>query len=252
MRAAPSFARVAPTNQVPPNQIVRRVLARFGDRRHVRGIRLGALPPRQRLKGFFPGERPPRDALWAYIDAPQADSLRLAGWEAALVAGALRDDFCSFGGRPLAGWSIGEIVRGVSDGSNALGQHFPNPSPKVFRERARTIGKRYGFRVASLRLLRPRQFAPLLIVETSRDRKEFVRDVRAIMALLDPVAEGSGGVAAITFEGFFFEARDEDGAFVRVDNVYRGDVSGGQWSWNPCFFPYEHTGFFGAESCPAP
>jgi len=68
----------------------------------------------------------------------------------------------------------------------ALGQRFPNPAPTVFRERVAAVGRQYGFRVIELRLLRPRELARLLIVETSHDRKEFVSQVPAIVSLLNP------------------------------------------------------------------
>jgi hypothetical protein len=85
-------------------------------------------------------------------------------------------------------------------------------------------------------------------VKTNRDRKSFVADVPAIMRLLDPVASG-GGSTAVTFEGFLLEARDGDGPFVRVENLYRGQVEGGQWSWNRCVYPYAHSEPFGAKPC---
>jgi hypothetical protein len=111
------------------------------------------------------------------------------------------------------------------------------------------IGRRYGFAVRQLRLLRPRQLAPLLVVRTGRDRKAFVRDVAAIMKLLDPTSNGPGKTA-LTFEGFFFEAEDAHGPFVRVDDHYRGETEGGQWSWNRCVYPYSHSEPFGAKPCP--
>lgn len=261
-RSAPSFASARGASSAYPSEIVRRLLARFSDRAYVRGIDIGAPPARSALKGFFPGQRPPSDGLWAYIDSPYAvgspgpdsdaaEAARArAGWETELIGGALRDDFCSAGGRPLVGWSIGEQVRGVSDGTFALGQRFPNTSPKAFRARVSAIGERYGFRIASLILLRPRELAPLLVVETTRNRKAFVRDVPAIMSLLDPISNGRGQ-SAVTFEGFFFEARDAEGAFVRVENVYRGEIMGGQWSRSPCVYPYEHSEPVGAKPCPA-
>jgi hypothetical protein len=134
----------------------------------------------------------------------------------------------------------------VSDRSQSFEQRFPNPSPAAFRARVALIGRRYGFQVASLRLLHPFQTAPLLVVETTRDRKAFVHDVPAIMDLLDP----RNGTAA-TFEGFLFEAQDAKGAFVRVENVYRGEVMGGEWSWNRCVYPYPHSEPFGAKPCPS-
>src|SRR5205085_8167693 len=138
---------------------------------------------------------------------------------------------------------------GVSDRTQGLEQRFPNPSPAVFRRRVRLIGRRYGFSVEELRLLEPRQLAPLLVVRTERDRKAFVHDVPAIMKLLDPVSSGNGATA-VTFEGFFLEARDARGPFVRVENVYRGETEGGQWWWNRGAYPYAHSEPFGAKPCP--
>jgi hypothetical protein len=79
-----------------------------------------------------------------------------------------------------------------------------------------------------------------LIVKTSRPRKAFVRDVPSIMRLLDPIRSADNRTA-VTFEGFFFEADDRGGPFVRVENVYRGQTEGGEWSWNPCVYPYPHS-----------
>jgi hypothetical protein len=264
MRAAPSAKPSLHPQPRPPAVLVRGLLARLGDRRLVHAIQVGPPPPitLMHLRGYFAGARPPADALWAYIAAPAA-SARLgvhptpaqvrdqfvAGWEAGLVAGALRDDFCAAGGRPLVGWTVGRGGISVSDRIDALEQRFPNPSPAAFRKLVALVGRRYGFRVVSLRLLRPRQLAPLLVVETGRDRKAFVHDVPAIMALLDPTSS-AGQQTAITFEGFLFEARDAKGAFVRVEDVYRGEVEGGQWSWNRCDYPYPHSEPLGAKPCP--
>ena len=117
-------------------------------------------------------------------------------------------------------------------------------------DRTAAIGARYGFRVVSLKLLRPRQLAPLLVVTTERGRRAFVRDVPAIMRLLDPIRTGHQQTA-LTFEGFYLEARDAQGAFVRVDNVFRGEVMGGQWSWDRCVYPYNHSEPIGAKPCPS-
>jgi len=190
----------------------------------------------------------PDEALWAYISAPEASSRGgeqlLAEWQAELVGGALRDDLCAARGPPLAGWSFGPARGGISDSNSAFGQRFPNLSPRAFRERLLLVARRYGFRVVSLRLLRPRGLAPLVVVETDRNRKSFVHDVSAIKRLLDPFNNG-----AATFEGFFFEARDDDGPFVRAANIFRGHWMGSQWSWDPCVMPYEHSRPLGMQ-CP--
>ena len=99
-----------------------------------------------------------------------------------IVAGGLRDDFCAAGGGPLVGWMTLGIEGGLSNRGNALGQRFPNPSPSAFRARVDLIGRKFGFHVVSLRLLRPEQIAPLLVVQTDRPRKNFVNDVPAIVS----------------------------------------------------------------------
>jgi hypothetical protein len=76
-----------------------------------------------------------------------------------------------------------------------------------------------------------------------------VHDIPTIMKLLDPTSI-SAGQTAITFEGFFLEAADARGPFVRVDNVHRGETEGGQWSWNRCVYPYPHFEPLMAKPCP--
>ena len=263
-RVAPSYAPRRTAHTATPAQILHRVLARFGDRSFVRSVELGPPPPVTFMhQGWYAGKRPPRDALWAYIAAPAAKStlpehptpkelhdFMVADWEVLLLEGALRDEFCAAGGRPLVGWSVSRVGRGVSDRTFALGQRFPNPKPAVFRARVEAVGRRYGFEVVSLRLLRPLGYAPLLVVSTDRDRKKFVHDVPAIVALLNPTSS-TAKHTAFTFEGLFLEARDAKGPFVRVDGVVRGVQMGGQWSWDRCVYPYVHTEQPGARPCPS-
>jgi hypothetical protein len=105
---------------VSPKLVVRRLLARLGDRRYIRGITLAPAPPAtgSRLHSFYADTRPPRDALIATIVAPDAkvspghpmptEIVRenAAYWEAMLVGGALRDDLCAAGGPPLVAWTV--------------------------------------------------------------------------------------------------------------------------------------------------
>jgi hypothetical protein len=128
----------------------------------------------------------------------------------------------------------------------ALEQHFPNPTAAAFRKRVALAGRRYGFRVISLRLLRPRQMAPLLIVGTSRHRRAFSHDVPLIMDLLNPYSRGPHRVAQ-TFEGFLFAAEDAQGPFLEVQNIARGIGQGGEWAAGRCLYPYPTLA---ANSCP--
>jgi hypothetical protein len=239
MQAAPSVFPTSKSETTPP-EIAASLLARLGDRRFVRSIRIGQPPGR----GPFP-----KDALWAYISVtaaarpPEGSSpseaavlvWEQAQWELQLVTAGLIDDFCAAGGSPLVGWTYpghgGEQRRATF----ALAQQFPNPSPSAFRSRLAAIGERYGFRVASLRLLRPRGIAPVMIVETDRSPKAFAQDVSAILALVNPVTPAAHS-AAWTFEGFYFQARSSKGPFLVVAHIVRGEVMGMHWSSDPCAF----------------
>ncbi|HEX6761874.1 MAG TPA: hypothetical protein VF094_03645 [Gaiellaceae bacterium] len=81
----------------------------------------------------------------------------------------------------------------------------------------------------------PFQLAPLPVVATDRSRRQLVADVSAILADLDP---RSG--EAVTFDGFYFEARDAHGPFVRTESVERGEIEGGHWSADPSDYPFPH------------
>jgi hypothetical protein len=250
MRAAPSLPEHSVAHPASPARLAQLLLQRFGDRRYVRRVLFAGPPPitLSHVKGYYGGVRPPFDAQWAYISVRLGRQM-VASWEANLVAGGLRDDLCAAGGAPLVGWTTGRDGMRVADQNYALEQRFPNPTAQAFRRRVQLVGKRYGFRVASLRLLRPRQLAPLVVVQTDRNRKAFVADVPAILALLDPTTSGPGATA-LSFEGFFFEARDAKGPFVRTENVYRGEVEGGEWSWSRCVYPFQHSEPLGGKPCP--
>jgi hypothetical protein len=244
---APSYAPAPRAHPTPPAAIVRHFLARFGDRRYIRSITLG--PPAAtiatniRALMQYGGHHPPADALHAFIHAPLASykhqarhatpaqhlAYGIAEFEAGLVGGALRDDFCSAGGAPLISWS-GD-AQGFAGKGLALEQRFPNPTPAAFRHRVALVGRRFGFHVASLRLLRPEQLAPVLIVRTSRPRKAFVKDAGKIMTLLSPTSFAPHlHRVALTFEGFFFAAEDARGPF-----FYAG--GGSEWAANDCLLP---------------
>ncbi len=251
-RVAPSYAPRPQRHHVSPAEIVRRFLARFGDRRYIHSITFRAPPPPvgHNIHVLYAGGHPPADQLDAVIHAPLANQYAdvrrtpaqnltygIAEWEAGLVFGALRDDFCSAGGAPLV-WASGD-GGGMADKLFALEQRFPNPSPAVFRHRVKLVAERYGFSVVSLRLLDPEQLAPLLVVRTSRNREQFARDVPRILALLDPTSSTRNQSAA-TFEGFFFAAEDAKGPFLFTDGSRRGTGEGGEWAAAENLYPFPH------------
>jgi hypothetical protein len=241
-RSAPSFRTAAIPRSAA--EIVQQLLGRFGDRRFIHGITLEPLRSRE-LRwpwGAVAPLRAPADGLWARIDAPEAkkttgltriyaplsprSNTMLAQWEVDLVGGALRDDLCDARGRPLIGWGTGSSDGSFGARGAAFGQRFPNPSTQEFRVLLDAVGRRYGFRVVSLRLLRPRQVAPLVVVRTSRGRKDFLRDAFDIMEWLNP----TGAAGSVTFEGIYFEALDEQGPFLRTYTLRRGQTRSDMWS----------------------
>jgi hypothetical protein len=247
MQVAPSYAAVPQARPTAPAELVRRFLARFGDRRYIHSITLGTPPPPvgHNIHVIYAGGHPPADQLAIVVHAPLADDAHeasrptpaqhltygIAQFEGSLVFGALRDDFCAAGGAPLV-WASGDIG-GMAERLFAIGQRFPNPSPATFRHRVALAGQRFGFRVVSLRLLHPKQLAPVLVVKTNRPRAAFARDVLKIESLLDPNNRG-----AATFEGFFFAAEDSRGRpFLFTDGVSRGEGMGGEWAANRCLYP---------------
>ena len=169
------------------------MLARFGDRTLIRGVRIGPASPTNQAVQAEKGSA--ERWVWAYIDAPLSSSASapddpallgkrvLSEWEVDLFFGALRDDFCQAGGRPLVGYSVAGREAGIATNEYALNQRFPNPSRSEFRARVASVAKQYGFQPVAIRFLRPRELAPIVVVRTTRDRKEFIADVQEIVAL---------------------------------------------------------------------
>ena len=239
---APSYAAASQTHPTAPAVIARRLLAGFGDRRYVRSINLTPAPPAvgRRVRVLYAGGHPPTDALQAEVVVPAASNsghlspeenfaAGIAQYEGDIIGGALRDDLCDAGGAPLVMWAAGNGGGGFAESFRALGQRFPNPSPAAFRKRVALVGQRFGFTVASLRLLRPRQIAPLLIVETHRPRKAFMKDIPRVTELLNPHSFANHR-SGLTFEGFFFAAEDANGPFTWSLSVVRNDNTGGGWA----------------------
>ncbi len=252
-RVAPSYAPARRAHPIPPATVADNILARLGDKRYVHKITFAPAPPAvgRRVHVLYAGGHPPADALTATIVSSGSQPLQhptpaqslasgIASWESGLVAGALRDDMCAAGGAPLVSWTSADGGE-FSESGSALEQRFPNPSPAAFRRRVALVGRRYGFRIASLRLLQPEQAAPLLVVDTSRSRKAFVRDIEAIVTALNPT-NTVGRESADTFEGFFLAAEDAHGPFAFVESLSRGQAEGGEWSWNRCDYPYPTLG----------
>ena len=60
------------------------------------------------------------------------------------------------------------------------------------------------------------------------------------------------GTNGPSYQGFFFEARDADGAFLRTWDTHRAQVAGGQWAACRSHFPYPTGGDPLSVGLPAP
>ncbi len=119
-------------------------------------------------------------------------------------------------------------------------QRFANLPARQLRLCIADEAVRYHFTVQELRLLHPRQVAPLVIVQSSR-YVAFAHAVPAIEKSLDPHT-GRSDRAGWAFEGFMLEAQDERGVpFLSVFNFWRGSgPGGGQWARADQLYPFGH------------
>jgi hypothetical protein len=223
-----------------PQALVDRVLSRLGDRRYIRSAGVGPVPPVTRMhNGYFGRSRPPKSALWLYMSAPDAAQRPAAGrpptaskvatiaqarWETNLVAGAVRDELCLHGTRPLAGWTLAnQGISGVSDESYAFAQRFPNPSSSWLLNQLHQVGSRWGFSVVSVRYLHPLQEAPIVILRTDRP-PVFAGNNRVI---LNALHIAPGVQPGWPYEGYYIEVQDRRRTpFLIWSTVLRGTDTG--------------------------
>jgi len=111
-------------------------------------------------------------------------------------------------------------------------RRFDNPSRAEFRRRLHELAGRYKFDVVSATVIRPRQDAPLVVVRTT-DYRGLAKATPAILSRLDPKRR--------TYEGFFWEARDERGVpFLIASTLTRGRAEGSQWARSEALYPFAH------------
>jgi hypothetical protein len=118
-------------------------------------------------------------------------------------------------------------------------RRFDNPSRSEFRRKLREVAHDRGFTVISARVLRPRQDAPVVVVETTHYR-ELARSTPSILRALNPKDRG-GDSKGWRYEGFYWEARDERGVpFLVAATLTRGQVEGRQWARSEALYPFLH------------
>ena len=112
---------------------------------------------------------------------------------------------------------------------------FRSPSREVLLARLGGEAKAHDFEVVSLRMLRPRELAPLVVVRTAR-YVSLARATGGILKNLDRERSYDPD-----YEGFYFEAQDERGVpFFSAYNVRRGQIEGGEWARSEPLYPFPH------------
>jgi hypothetical protein len=119
-------------------------------------------------------------------------------------------------------------------------ERFANPAVRTLRDRVAAAARRHDFTVVRIKLLRPRQLAPLIVVRTTH-YVHLAHATRDILRELDPRST-SGHLHRWGFEGIFFEALDERGVpFLTTFTTLRGPgPGGGQWARSDALYPFAH------------
>jgi hypothetical protein len=120
-------------------------------------------------------------------------------------------------------------------------RHFLNPSRAILASRLRLAADRYHFAIVEVKILHPRQDAPLVVIE-AKNKHALAASTAAILRLIDPKTQTNDDRIGWAYEGFLFEARDTDGIpFLATFNWWRGPhAGGGQWAADPSLLPFSH------------
>ena len=141
------------------------------------------------------------------------------------------------GKKSLASWH-----RGLRQGARERpGLRFDNLTPAELRRRLEKAAEENGFEIVSLKLNRPRQLAPEVVIRT-KNYADVAESARVWLDAVDPQRRTGDDRTGWRFEGFYLRANDEHGVpFFIVFNTVRGNSpGGGQWARSEPLFPFEH------------
>jgi hypothetical protein len=120
-------------------------------------------------------------------------------------------------------------------------KRFANPSKDALIADLRALAQKNNFDLVSVRLLKPRQHAPKIVVRTKHSLA-LAHATAAILRRIDPREAVPADSQGWKYEGFYFEARDEHGIpFLIAFNFERGpSPGGGEWARSEPLYPYAH------------
>jgi hypothetical protein len=115
------------------------------------------------------------------------------------------------------------------------GPRFSSPSRAVLLSRLRAQARAHKFEIVAVRMLKPRQLAPLIIVRTTH-YVSLAQATPEILRGIDPNWRDRWD-----YEGIYFEARDERNVpFFAAYNSVRGQLEGGEWARGEALYPFPH------------
>jgi hypothetical protein len=120
-------------------------------------------------------------------------------------------------------------------------ERFLNPSMDELMGTLRTLARKNDFDIVSVRLLKPRQLAPMVVIRT-KHYLDLAHATSEILRRIDPRAPVRPDSQGWKYEGFYFEAQDEHGIpFLSAFNSWRGaSGGGGQWARSEPLYPFAH------------
>ncbi|HEV8686836.1 MAG TPA: hypothetical protein VGQ84_06135 [Gaiellaceae bacterium] len=132
-----------------------------------------------------------------------------------------------------------EVRASAREGDDA--RSFPSPSRAVLLRRLQKAQRRYGFGIVSVRMLRPLQLAPVIVIRSDR-KLETARAIPAIIELFDPRRPTKTNPSGFAYEAYFLEAQTRRGVpYLATFNFWRAPhVGGGQWAAEERLYPYPH------------
>jgi hypothetical protein len=128
-----------------------------------------------------------------------------------------------------------------SRGRRYPAKRFANPSKDELIADLRALAQKNDFELVSVRLLMPRQLAPMIVVRT-KHYLDLAHATPAILRRIDPRTAAPDDSQGWKYEGFYFEAQDEHGIpFLVAFNFERGpSPGGGQLARSEPLYPYAH------------
>jgi hypothetical protein len=134
---------------------------------------------------------------------------------------------------------LSEMLASAKSGDRSA--RFPTPSRAMLVRRLQLADARYGFTVASVRMLRPLQAAPVIVIRTDQTRV-MARSLPAIISLFDPRHPTNADPSGYAYEGYFLVVETRAGnPYIATFNHWRAlHIGGGEWAASDSLFPFAH------------